>query len=362
MIASELVEGDLEVKKKYVAVITGMLVIILALFTFNGHDDPIRAGKIPAGCSDSTIEASQSGLSIVTTITIPYDIVNHIAGPGASISSIVSGATDIHSFTEPSPTQLQQISDADLLFSMGVDDLEPWLDSALTSVDFNRSNLVPLVTPAMIRADPALDGEDNPHVWMDPNNIKLMASNVTAELIEKDPGNTATYQANNATYQAQLDALLLTIAANKTLFQGVKVVTWHPAFMYLFDLLEINQTAVIEKVEGQEPSQVYLNDVMMMALRENVTLLIGQPQIAPESIYQFARDSGMQVAMLTPLMFTNDQFNQPIETYVHMIEYDLWALANPQEPPSSIPGYPLLIIIGMLGLGASFLARRHVRN
>nr|MDO8116178.1 Loki-CTERM sorting domain-containing protein [Candidatus Sigynarchaeota archaeon] len=355
-------EGDIELKKNNVAVIMTMLVAMLALFAIDGNGDPINAEKFPAGGSDPAIEGSQSGLSIVTTITIPYDIVKHVAGSGATITSIVSGATDIHSFTEPSSTQLQQISDADLMFSMGVDDLEPWLDSALTSVDFNRSNLVPLVTPAMMRADPALDGEDNPHVWMDPNNIKLMASNVTAELIEKDPGNAATYQANNATYQAQLDALLVTIVANKTLFQGVKVVTWHPAFTYLFDLLEVNQTAVIEKVEGQEPSQVYLNDVMTMAVRENVTLLVGQPQIAPEGPYQFARDAGMRIAMLTPLLFTNDQFNQPIETYIRMIEHDLWALAHPQDPPSSIPGYPLLVVIGMIGLVASLLARRHVHH
>jgi ABC-type Zn uptake system ZnuABC Zn-binding protein ZnuA len=47
----------------------------------------------------------------------------------------------------------------------------------------------------------------DPHVWMDPNNVKIWVTNIEKVLDQLDPPGTETYKANAAAYQEQLSTL-----------------------------------------------------------------------------------------------------------------------------------------------------------
>nr|MDO8110598.1 zinc ABC transporter substrate-binding protein [Candidatus Sigynarchaeota archaeon] len=296
-------------------------------------------------------KVSTPSLKIMATIPTAADIAQNIAGGLADVQSIVSGATDIHTFQGPTTTQLQQLAAANVTFSMGnisagLTDIEPWL--GITDSTLGGIHIVPLIQPAMLKVDPALDGVINPHVWLDPVNVKLMASVITAELIALDPGNISTYQANNASYQLALDALLVKMQAFKTIINGTKVTSRHAAFSYFFDRLGINQRAIIEKVEGQEPSQTWINYVIDLMKTENITIFVGQPQLNQDEINSIARDANARVASLTDMPGITLANGTLIDSYIHMIEYNMFTIAHPVDPPAEPANIGLITIAIML--------------
>jgi len=291
-------------------------------------------------------------LKIVTTIVIAQDIALNVAGDVASIENVVPASVDIHTFQGPSPTQIQAIDDADLLISMGLEDIEPWLDDTLTALGANAPPVLELVKPAMMKPDPGLGGELNPHVWMNPNNVKMMANDTATELIALAPANASDIQANNATYQAALDALLSRIQGNASVFSGLKVVSIHAAFIDLFRLLGVNQVAILENVEGQEPSQTRIDQFINLMRTENVTILTTQTDISVSESNAIARAGGAKVATLFHVPGPGSQAptGELLNSYIEVMDYNLRALGNPVTPPSD--DYTIYIVL-TVGAGAA---------
>ena len=50
-------------------------------------------------------------------------------------------------------------------------------------------------------------GKPNPHAWMSPNNALIYVENIRKALVQHDPANAETYDANAAAYSEQIKAL-----------------------------------------------------------------------------------------------------------------------------------------------------------
>jgi ABC-type Zn uptake system ZnuABC Zn-binding protein ZnuA len=330
-------------KRKYVIIVTLLFEFLLVIGTNNLNTNytthNIKSEPIP----------SQSSLNVMTSISIPADLVKNILGVHGTVESIVGGGVDIHTFQGPTAIQKQRMTQADLFVAMGVVDLEPWLEDTLISLGSDAPKVIYLVQQSMMYTDPLIN-DLNPHVWMDPTNVKIMVSNITTELIDIDSANSASYLANNNTYQAILDVLNSNIEGNRTGgylvggYQDLKIVVNHPAFFYLFDRLGINQTSVIERFEGQEPSPSYINQIILNMTRDNVRLIVSTPQASQQAVNSIARAASSKIIMATDLLYVTGINGEYIDTYVKMIEYNLWALANPIDPPADIAGYDFLLI------------------
>ncbi|MFX0210594.1 MAG: metal ABC transporter substrate-binding protein, partial [Candidatus Hodarchaeota archaeon] len=173
----------------------------------------------------------------------------------------------------------------------------------------------------------------NPHVWMSPLIAKEMVERIYTEVITIDAQNANNYQINKNSYITELDALHQRILANRSIFQSRKVVVHHPSFKYLFDLLGIDRIAAIEEHEGGEPSAEHIAEIVDTMKEQDVKLIINQPQLSADQVNQIARDTGAKIADLTPLLGVEDQNGDPILDYISMIEYNLWALVHPHNPP-----------------------------
>ncbi|MEJ2248314.1 MAG: metal ABC transporter substrate-binding protein [Candidatus Lokiarchaeota archaeon] len=292
----------------------------------------------------SSVHSANTDLKIVATITIIGNIVQNVVGH--NIPVIVPGSADPHSY-EPTSGEISALENADIIFRMGVEDLEPWWRS-----EWNDALVVNLVNPKMLEIDPLL-GFDNPHVWMDPNNMINFTKEVNNTLWKEDPSlsNKWIYSNNTSNYLADLENLLVKIQSNKPAFNGMKVVVNHPAYFYLFrkNLLNLTRLATIGKGEDQEPSAKEIADVIKIMREEGCHLVVTDPQHRTANVYEIARNTHSKIAMLTPLLNVEVYWNGKhvfISNYTQMIEYDIWALKNPSEPPSLTD---LWYIIGIFG-------------
>ncbi|MHA1555637.1 MAG: metal ABC transporter substrate-binding protein [Candidatus Heimdallarchaeota archaeon] len=300
------------------------------------------AGNVTSHSDGNTpTEINNGTINVVASISIVADFAGQIGEGLFTVDSIVSGNENPHVY-EPSPHEIEKVAQADLFVRLGLEGLEPWVQSVL---DVNPGiNVLELVNSSMIEFDDVINS-NNPHVWMNPNNVKTMIEGIFQSVSLLDPTNIATYESNRNSYLSDLDLLLNRIDQAKVVFSGTKVVVHHPSFKYLFDLLGIIRVGAIEEQDGVEPSPDHLQGIISAIETENVTLIINQPQLDDETVNQIARDTEIQIANLTPLLGVYN-----LVDYISMIDYNILALKNPFNPPSSNLPWTTWFLIGFAGI------------
>jgi ABC-type Zn uptake system ZnuABC Zn-binding protein ZnuA len=296
--------------------------------------------------SGSSSKIANTSLKIVATISIIEDVVKHVVGQ--NVPMIVPGSADPHSY-EPTSGEILALENADIIFRMGIEDLEPWWRT-----EWEDAYIVKLIEPNMLIEDPLL-GFLNPHVWMDPHNVKNFVQNVNRTLWVNEPSvsNKWTISNNTLNYLTILDNLLTIIQNSRPTFNGMPVAVNHPAYFYLFQesLLNLTRIATIEKGEEQEPSAIEITNVIRTMRAQDCHLIVTDPQHRTENVYEIARETQSKIALLTPLLNVEVNWNGSkilISNYTQMIMYDLWALGNPINPPSLLGVLSIIIIFGCL--------------
>ncbi|MHA1686815.1 MAG: metal ABC transporter substrate-binding protein [Candidatus Heimdallarchaeaceae archaeon] len=314
------------------------LIVILVLGSVHVRTDIRAALEYHTSKVQVLPQSETSNLTVVTTLSIINDWVAEIGKGVFMPTSIVTGTEDPHTYSLKAG-EIQLIGDSDLFIRFGLPGIEPWVDDVLDT--FPSLNVLTLASEDMMRVDP-VTGNTNPHIWMDPNIVKGFIANITEELVTIDPQHQATYEANKVAYLQKLDILLEKITGEyRSQLEGLKVVVHHPAFMYLFDLLGIERKGVIEEHEGSEPSAQHIQDIINIMKEQNISILVTQPQISDDTIIQIARDTGAKLAKLTPLLGVED-----VNTYIDMIEYNIYALQHPESVEKG-SGITISVIIGV---------------
>lgn len=148
---------------------------------------------------------AQDKFKVVTTFTIIADIAANVAGDAAVVESITKPGAEIHGY-QPGPRDIVKAQDADLVLWNGMN-LEQWFEKFFQNVkDVPQAVLSDGVEPMGIAEGP-YTGKPNPHGWMSPNNALVYVENVRKALVQYDPANEATYNANAAAYSEQIKAM-----------------------------------------------------------------------------------------------------------------------------------------------------------
>ncbi|MFX1470094.1 MAG: metal ABC transporter substrate-binding protein [Promethearchaeota archaeon] len=294
----------------------------------------------------NAFKIANTSLKIVATLTIIEHVVEQIIGQ--DIPVIVPGSADPHSY-EPTFSEILALENADIIFRMGLEDLEPWWRP-----EWEDAEIISLINSKMLKVDPLL-GFINPHVWMDPKNMKnfTLEINHTLWINEPSTSNKWIFSNNTLNYLTLLNNLLTLIQNARSTFNGMKVVVNHPAYFYLFheNLLNLTRLASIEKGEDQEPSAIEIANIIEIMRKEGCHLIVTDPQHRTENVYEIARETQSKIALLTPLLTVEVIWNEKqvlISNYTQLIQYDIWALGNPINPPSLVNIWWIIVIFGAI--------------
>ncbi len=326
---------------------------------------PVLAIQLGGAMSSDRPNPSQAGLKIMATTAIPADIVKNILGEKGTVEAILISPDEetIHHFEGPTEQQKMQIKEANLFVAFGIEKVEPWVKQTIESLGAQAPMVFNLSTSAMLKADPLIENAPNPHVWMDPNNIKIMASRLTEKLIEIDAANAAYYTSQNATYQAKLDALLTRIQGNRTLYEGMKVVVNHPAYTGFLDLLGVQQIAAIDShgEHEEEPGAAHIQEIKEKMVAQNITTIITSPMGNNKEVNELARAAKAKIIYIAALLYMKDENGKELNDYIQMMDYNLRALGLPKDPPNEIGGFEMLLPILAFGslAAAIIIKKRH---
>jgi zinc/manganese transport system substrate-binding protein/manganese/iron transport system substrate-binding protein len=283
------------------------LILLMALF--------LLAACIGGG-TDSP--AAPGALRVVATTTVFADIIRNVGGGRVSVASIIPPGVGPEDY-EAKPDDARKLADAQLVVSNGVG-LDDFLGRLLSSAGGEHPRLVlgegiPTLT---------VDGEANPHFWLDPTLVKrYYVPAIAAKLSELDPGGRATYEANAAAYGAQLDALDAELAAkiDEIPVANRKLVTSHDAFPYFARHFGFELIGVILENVGQDPSAADLAALVDVVKAAQVKAVFSEAQFGPELTETLAQEAGVTHVVTT--LYNDALGDAPADTYLGLMRWNI---------------------------------------
>jgi len=177
--------------------------------------------------------ASAAPLKVVCTTGMVADVVRHIAGDRAEVTTLIGEGVDPHLF-KPTRDDVAKLLRADMIFYSGLL-LEGRMEETFRKISARGTPVVAIT--GTLRKD-SLSGDahhPDPHVWMDPALWEQTIPAATSALANRDPEGKATFETNATQYSQELQALdeyvkrvIATIPQNQRV-----LITAHDAFHYL---------------------------------------------------------------------------------------------------------------------------------
>lgn len=142
------------------------------------------------------------------------------------------------------------------------------------------------------------DGLD-PHVWLSPPNLIIMAEEILEALTKIDSGNASAYLENLVSLKEELTLLHKENSAKLAPYAGSSFYVFHPSFGYFASTYGLKQEAV--ETGGKSPGPRQLSKMIAKARAEGVKVIFVQPQFDPKSARAVAGAIGGEVVPLNAL-------------------------------------------------------------
>ena len=141
----------------------------------------------------------------------------------------------------------------------------------------------------------------DPHIWLSPRLVKIMAGNICRGLVEIDPAGEAEYEANLAAFEDELNSLDRSIAAALAPLPKDKrtFMVFHPSWGYFARDYGLRQVPI--EAEGKEPSAADLARIVSVGKEHHIPVVFVQPQFSERSAKVIASEMGARVVPLDPL-------------------------------------------------------------
>jgi zinc/manganese transport system substrate-binding protein/manganese/iron transport system substrate-binding protein len=280
-------------------------------------------GLVLAACGGESESGSEGApasgaLKVVATTTVFADMVRNVGGDRTTVDSIIPSGVGPEDY-EAKPDDARKLTDASLIVSNGVG-LDDFLERLLNSAGGEHPRLVlgegiPTLT---------VDGEENPHFWLDPTLVKrYYVPAIAAKLAELDPDGKATYDANAAAYGSKLDTLDAELMATieEIPVENRKLVTFHDAFPYFARHFGFELVGVILENVGQDPSAADLAKLVEEVKAAGAKAVFSEAQFSPKLSETLAQEAGITQVVTT--LYTDALGDPPADTYLGMMRWNV---------------------------------------
>lgn len=216
---------------------------------------------------------AQAALNVLACEPEWAALVGELAADKATVSSATTAFQDPHRI-EARPSLIARARRADLVVCTGADLEAGWLpillrESANARIQpgrpghFMAAEFVALLDKPqrLDRAEGDVHAQGNPHIQTDPRNIAQVGQALARRLSQIDPANAGHYAARQADFARRWQAAMQTWEARAARLKGVRVVSQHNGFPYLYHWLGLIEVATLEPRPGIEPSAAYLAEL-----------------------------------------------------------------------------------------------------
>ena len=265
------------------------------------------------GCS---AEAGD-GVSVVTSIYPLQHLAERIGGEHVSVTNLTDPGQEAHDL-ELTVRQTADVTDADLVaYGAG---FQPAVDEA---VEGNAQGEV-VEALEVLTEEGAPTRADDPHFWLDPRAMTVVASEIAARLAELDPDHAEDFEQNAAAVEDELVSLDEDIATGLAECERRTVVVSHDAFGYFGARYDLDFEAVNGLSPEAEPSPQHIAELHDLIRTEGITTVFSETLASPVMAETIAGDLGLETGVLDPVEGLSDETAD--EDYESLMRANLEAL------------------------------------
>jgi len=290
-----------------------------------------------ASCSAplSTLDAESDKLQVVATTTFVGETVQQVGADFIDLTFLLTPGENPHTY-EPTPRDMTVLANADVIFINGIG-LEIFMEATLDNLS-GQTAVVAVSDGIALREisnnhDDDPDGENgsqDPHVWLDPNNIMLWTENIASALSRLDEAHAAQYSANAAAYRSELEELDTWALEQITQIpvENRVLVSDHLSFGYFADhygLVQLGAVIPALTTEAAASGQ-QLAALQDLILEHEVRAIFISIDFDPSLSKRMAEDTGIKLIPLYLGSLTPS--GGPADTYIRFMRYNVNAMVN----------------------------------
>ena len=278
-------------------------------------------------------------INVVASVKPVHSLVSGVMEGSGKPDLIVQGSASPHTYSLK-PSQAQQLEDADLVFWMG-HELESFLEKPLEAIA-TSAHVVELIDSSSLKkikmreggmfdahAHDEHEGHDDHdeheghddhdeheghddhhdhghgefdiHVWLDPENAKVLVNEIKLALIEKDPSNASIYEANSKKINFKLDQLIDEVSAKLESEKGKGYVVFHDAYQYFEERFGMSAVGSITVSPEVVPGANRIRELKEKIVDLNATCVFSEPQFEPKLVSTVIEGTQANTGVLDPL-------------------------------------------------------------
>jgi zinc transport system substrate-binding protein len=257
-------------------------------------------------------------LKVVATIFPLYDFAREVGGDRIDASMLLPPGVEAHTF-EPRPQDIVRLNKADVFLYTG-QFMEPWAADLLKGV--TNKGLVAVDTSTGIslmdeeehgeaqgeehgeeppegHAHHGHEGKD-PHIWLDPVLAQTMVDTIAQAFSQKDPLNSAFYQANAESYKARLKDLDARFAATLSMCQIRTIIyAGHFAFGYFAKRYDLDHVSPYKGFSPDaEPAPKSIKEIIDTIKSVGSNTIYYEELIDPKVARMISGETGARLELL----------------------------------------------------------------
>ncbi len=282
--------------------------------------------------------SANADLKVVASIKPIHSLASYLMDGVGKPDLIVDGYASPHGFALK-PSHAKMLQEANLIFWVG-EGLENFLEKPLKSIAKNAEKIelmeIKGLTKLKFRERNIFDGHDDhghdedghkeddhddhghdedgheghahgeydPHIWLDPENAKVILNEMVEHLIENDEKNASIYRNNLNKALKDIDGLTKNVKSE--LNKDFKSIVFHDAYQYFEERFNVTVLGAFTVNTDVMPGAEQLSEIREIIEHDKVSCIFSEPQFNPDIINAVAKDMNISTGVLDPLGATLD--------------------------------------------------------
>jgi len=274
--------------------------------------------------------SGEDGLTVATSFYPLEYVAERVAGEHASVLNLTPPGQEPHdlSLTVEATAQL---TEAEL--AVHLSGFQPAVDEAIASADLEQSvdaaEVLENQPDADLSSRPVTLLEGDPHFWLDPRALAVVARSVRDRLVEIAPEHRDDFGENWAELEADLVRLDGRTAVALDDCRRRTVVVSHDAFGYFGYRYDLELRSINGLSPEAEPSPAHLRQLQDLIRSEGITTVFSETLASPQLADTLASDLGLATAVLDPVEGLSDETAD--EDYLSLMEANVQALVEAND-------------------------------
>ena len=261
-------------------------------------------------CLHSVFAEKSDKLNVYVSIMPQKYFADKVGGDLVNVSVLVPSGTSPENF-DPSPKQIMQLGSSDVYFTIDIPFENIFLDKIKTGkkklviADCDK-NVPKLRNPEHKEHEHEHEhghqhGEFDPHIWTDPELIKIIAQNMADTFSVTDPAHAATYAANLKNFKDELDTLKDELSLKLAPYKGRIFYVYHSAYTYFAERFGLVQKSI--ETGEKEPTPAKLRELVNQANQDKVKTIFIQPEFPASGAKRVAEAIGGKTVTMSVLEY-----------------------------------------------------------